>query len=73
MLLLGYMGEYRLRVCTESFKHSRMFITPFVGDQFLLCDAFGFEILKGCRPTNTSKKSSKGKLGRPPKPQVENS
>lgn len=44
----------------------------FVGDQLLICDAFGFEIPEGCRPTYTSKKSIKGKRGRPPKPQVEN-
>ena len=51
----------------------RKFITPFVGDQLLICDAFGFEIPEGCRPTYTSKKSNKGKRGRPPKPQTENS
>ena len=51
----------------------RKFITPFVGDQLLICDAFGFEVPEGCRPTYISKKSSKGKRGRPPKPQTENS
>lgn len=51
----------------------RKFITPFVGDQLLICDAFGFEVPEGCRPTYISKKSNKGKRGRPPKPQTENS
>ena len=50
----------------------RKFITPFVGDQLLICDAFGFEVPEGCRPSYTSKKSNKGKRGRPPKPQTEN-
>ncbi len=98
MLQKGPLGEDRLRVCTESSKHGRMFIcfvalilasyirhirgtkpeltkafpsmaailegmqtirciehdgrrkfiTPFVGDQVTICDAFGFEIPEGC-------------------------
>ena len=55
------------------FDGRRKFITPFVGDQLLICDAFGFEVPEGCSPTYTSKKSNKGKRGRPPKPQTENS
>ena len=51
----------------------RKFITPFVGEQLLICDAFGFEVPEGCRPTYISKKSNKGKRGRPPKPETENS
>ncbi len=43
------------------------------GDQLLICDAFGFEVPEGCRPIYTSKKSTKGKRVRPPKPQIENS
>ena len=123
MIQKGPLGEDRLRVCTESSKHGRMFIcfvalilasyvrhiqntkeglrdnfhstesileemrtirciehdghrkfiTPFVGDQITICDAFGFEIPEGCRPTYTSKRSTKGKSGRPPKPQTETS
>lgn len=119
----GPLGEDRLRVCTESSKHGRMFIcfvalilasyirhirgtkpeltkafpsmaaileemqtirciehdgrrkfiTPFVGDQVTICDAFGFEIPEGCRPTYTSRKSTKGRRGRPAKPQTETS
>ncbi|MBR1872063.1 MAG: transposase [Bacteroidales bacterium] len=105
MMQKGPLGEDRLRVCTESSKHGRMFIcfvalilasyvrhvrdtkeelrdnfhstesileemrkirciehdghrkfiTPFVGDQTIICDAFGFEIPEGCRPTYTSR------------------
>ena len=123
MLQKGPLGEDRLRVCTESSKHGRMFIcfvalilasyirhirdtkpeltkafpsmaaileemqtirciehdgrrkfiTPFVGDQVTICDAFGFEIPEGCRPTYTSRKSTKGRRGRPAKPQTETS
>ena len=123
MIQKGPLGEDRLRECTESSKHGRMFIcfvalilasyvrhirdtkeglrdnlhstesileemrtirciehdghrkfiTPFVGDQITICDAFGFEIPEGCRPTYTSKRSTKSKLGRLPKPQTETS
>lgn len=123
MLQKGPLGEDRLRVCTESSKHGRMFIcfvalilasyirhirdtkpeltksfpsmasileemqtirciehdghrkfiTPFIGDQITICDAFGFEIPEGCRPTYISRKSTKGKRGRPAKQQVETS
>lgn len=123
MLQKGPLGEDRLRVCTESSKHGRMFIcfvalilasyirhirgtkpeltnafpsmaailegmqtirciehdgrrkfiTPFVGDQVTICDAFGLEIPEGCRPTYTSRKSTKGRRGRPAKPQTETS
>lgn len=121
MMQKGVLGEDRLRVCTESSKHGRMFIcfvalilasyvrhirdtkaeirdafpstesvleemrtirciehdgrrkfvTPFVGAQVTLCDAFGFEIPEGCRPTCTSRKSTKGKRGHPAKPKTE--
>ena len=42
--------------CIEHNGH-RKFITPFIGDRLLICDAFGFEVPEGCRP---------------PKPQIEN-
>ncbi len=121
MMQKGTLGEDRLRVCTESSKHGRMFIcfvalilasyvrhirdtkkelretffstesileemrtirciehdghrkfiTPFIGNQVSICDAFGFEIPEGCRPTYVSKKSTKGKRGRPAKAKTE--
>ena len=66
------LEEMRTIRCIEHDGH-RKFITPFVGDQITICDAFGFEIPEGCRPTYTSKRSTKGKPGRPPKPQTETS
>ena len=54
-------------------EERQKFITPFVGEQITICDAFGFEVPEGCRPTYMSGKSAKGKRGRPPKPQVETS
>ena len=121
MMQKGVLGEDRLRVCTESSKHGRMFIcfvalilasyvryvrdtkrelretfpstesileemrtircieheghrkfvTPFVGDQATICDAFGFEMPEGCRPTYVSKRSTKGRRGRPAKAKTE--
>ncbi len=110
MLQKGMLGEDRLRVCTESSKHGRMFIcfvalilasyvrhirdtkkelretfistesileemrtirciehdghrkfiTPFIGNQVSICDAFGFEVPEGCRPHLCLKEVSQG-------------
>ena len=68
--MAAILAEMQTICCIEHDGH-RKFITPFIGDQILICDAFGFEIPEGCRPTYTSKKSTKGKRGRPPKPQVD--
>ena len=46
-------------------------ITPFVGTQVDICEAFGFEIPEGCAPTYISRQKSKRKRGRPPKKSVE--
>jgi transposase len=46
-------------------------ITPFVGAQMDICEAFGFKIPKGCAPTYTSRQKPKRKRGRPPKKKVE--
>ena len=43
------LEEMRTIRCIEHDGH-RKFITPFVGDQITICDAFGFEIPEGCRP-----------------------
>ncbi len=64
------LEEMRPIRCIEH-DNRRKFITPFVGGQVTICDAFGFEIPEGCRPTYVSKKSNKGKRGRPAKPQTE--
>lgn len=42
-------------------------ITPFVGDQVKICEAFGFEIPEGCAPEYVVRKTNKGKRGRPRK------
>lgn len=48
------------------------FITPFVGAQVDICNAFGFEIPEGCAPDYVSrKKSALPKRGRPAKSKVE--
>ena len=43
------------------------FITPFVGKQVEICEAFGFEIPEGCAPEYVVRKTNKGKRGRPRK------
>jgi hypothetical protein len=48
-------------------------ITPFVGAQIDICEAFGFAIPEGCEPTYTSRQKSKRKRGRPSRPKVERS
>ena len=45
-------------------------ITPFVGDQIDICDAFGFTIPSGCAPDYVSKKKEPKRRGRPKKPSV---
>jgi hypothetical protein len=42
-------------------------ITPFIGAQVDICEAFGFDIPKGCAPNYTSRQKSEHKRGRPPK------
>jgi hypothetical protein len=46
-------------------------ITPFVGKQVDICEAFGFGIPEGCAPAYTSRQKPKQKRGRPPKPKTE--
>lgn len=64
------LEEMRTIRCIEHDGH-RKFITPFIGAQVTICDAFDFEIPEGCRPTYMSRKSTKGKRGRPAKPAKE--
>ena len=42
-------------------------ITPFVGNQVKICEAFGFDIPDGCAPEYVVRKTNKGKRGRPRK------
>jgi len=46
-------------------------MTPFVGAQVAICEAFGFEIPEGCAPANSSRQQLKRRRGRPPKKKVE--
>ena len=46
-------------------------ITPFVGAQIDICEAFGFDIPEGCAPTYVSRQKPARKRGRPPKKAVE--
>jgi hypothetical protein len=46
-------------------------ITPFVGAQVDICEAFGFDMPKGCAPAYTSQQKPERKRGRPPKKAVE--
>jgi hypothetical protein len=46
-------------------------ITPFVGKQVDICEAFGFTIPEGCAPAYTSRQKPKRKRGLPPKPKTD--
>ncbi len=50
--------------------NTKGFITPFVGKQIDICEAFGFEIPEGCAPEYVVRKTSKGQRGRPRKNKV---
>jgi hypothetical protein len=45
-------------------------ITPFVGGQIDICEAFGFQIPPGCSPDYVSRKKEPKRRGRPKKPGV---
>ncbi len=47
--------------------NTKGFITPFVGAQVDICEAFGFDIPDGCAPEYVVRKTNKGKRGRPRK------
>lgn len=46
---------------------TRAFVTPFIGKQVEICNAFEFEIPAGCAPEYAVRKTNKGKPGRPRK------
>lgn len=45
-------------------------ITPFVGNQVKICEAFDLAISQGCAPEYVVRKTNKGKRGRPRKNQL---
>lgn len=63
---LDIVDEMRSIRCIEHTNRTKV-ITPFVGAQMDICEAFGFEIPEGCAPTYTPRQKTKHKRGRPPK------
>ena len=47
--------------------HEGDVVTPFIGKQVDICEAFGFEIPDGCAPKYPARQNPKRKRGRPPK------
>ena len=50
--------------------NTKGFITPFIGRQVDICEAFDFDIPEGCAPEYVVRKTNKGKRGRPRKNQL---
>jgi hypothetical protein len=67
---LDIVDEMRAVRCVEHTNRSKV-ITPFVGAQVDICEAFDLEIPKGCAPTYTSRQKTKRKRGRPSKKTTE--
>lgn len=67
---LELLDEMRCIRCIEHPGHARK-ITPFVGAQLEICEAFGFAPPKGCDKVYTSIKIQEKKRGRPRKKVVE--
>jgi hypothetical protein len=67
---LEILDEMRTIRCIEHTNRAKV-ITPFVGAQLDICEAFCFEIPKGCAPEYTSRHTTKQKRGRPKKALVE--
>jgi len=63
---LEVLDEMRSIRCIEH-RGKAKFITPFIGDQVEICNAFGFNIPEGCAPMYMSKKKGEKKRGRPRK------
>lgn len=64
------LDEMRAIRCIEH-KGRKSSITPFVGAQVDICDAFGITIPEGCAPKYRSRKVEPKRRGRPSKPAVE--
>ena len=65
---IGLLDAMKPIRCVEHTNRAKM-ITPFVGRQLDVCEAFGFEVPEGCAPTYVSRQQPKPKRkrGRPPK------
>lgn len=64
--ILDEMRSIRIVEHKGKAKH----ITPFVGRQLEVCEAFGFPVPENCAPKYKSRKVKAKGLGRPPKPKV---
>jgi hypothetical protein len=64
------LDEMRSIRCIEHPNRAKV-ITPFVGAQVAICEAFGFPIPTGCAPAYISRQQPKKRRGRPPKRKVE--
>lgn len=67
---LDVLDEMRAIRCIEH-KGRKSSITPFVGAQLDICEAFGFEAPEGCTPKYRSKKVEPKRRGRPRNPRTE--
>jgi transposase len=67
---LEILDEMRSIRCIEHTNRAKL-ITPFVGMQVEICEAFGFDIPEGCAPTYISRQKPKRRRGRPRKRVVE--
>ena len=67
--IAGVLGEMRPIRYIEH-PNTKGFITPFIGRQIDICEAFGFDIPEGCAPEYIVRKTNKGKRGRPRKNQL---
>ena len=67
---LDVLDEMRAIRCIEH-KGRKSSVTPFVGAQLDICEAFGFEVPEGCAPKYRSKKVEPKRRGRPRKPRTE--
>lgn len=64
---LDILDEMRSIRQIEYSNDAKTIITPFVGNQVSICEAFGFDIPKGCEPEYASRQAPVRKKGRPPK------
>lgn len=67
---LDVLDEMRPIRCIEHTNKAK-FITPFVGKQVDICQAYGFDIPEGCEPTYVSRQKFSHKRGHPAKPKTE--
>ena len=67
---LEVLDEMRSIRCIEHTGKAKS-ITPFVGDQLIICEEFGFAVPEGCGPKYGSRKKDPPRRGRPAKKKIE--